>query len=312
MIAKASFLVLYDNEAGSYKYRGAFSRTNRLVERADAKGQPRPPIITSSAGNAGIGVELAAREFELEGAVYVPTSIPEEKYQALLNAAAGTAMQVIKQGSVFSETYQIAKAAPGKFIEPYDHPDVMAGQGTIVDDALEQAPDTTALVVPVGGGGLIGGVARRLQQLGREDIRVYGAEAPGSNGMSRSIQAGSVVEATAPSSYFGGLAVNQPGQHPFEVVRRSPNVSFVQTTMEGIRYTAANYLELHEIQSGVLEPSTAVALEALRHLHLAGQLKSKDHALVLGTGRNENLANLFQERGRSNNTIHGYVGSRAA
>lgn len=308
MVGKASLLVLHKNKGGSYKFRGAFSREYRLVEEAESKGKARPDIVAASAGNAGIGVKLAAKEFRLRGAIYVPKTIAGEKYDALQRAGDQN-IEIIKAGEVFAETYEIAKQDGREFIEPYDHPDVMAGQGTVVDDALELAPDLTALVVPVGGGGLLGGITQRLRRLGREDVRIYGAEAEGKNGMSQSVRYSRLMSAAISNKYFGGLDVAQPGMHPYNAVKRARNVAYVPTSLEGVRNMAKNYLDLHDFRSEVLEPSSAVALEALRNLHISGQLQPTDHVLVLGTGHNENLANLFDDSTYRNDALGGNIGS---
>ena len=108
MVGEASLLVLHNNKGGSYKFRGAFSRMHRLIEEAESTGEPHPSIVAASAGNAGIGVKFAAAEFGLSGAIYVPNTIPHEKYDALQRAG-DQDIEIIRAGYVFAETYEIAK-----------------------------------------------------------------------------------------------------------------------------------------------------------------------------------------------------------
>jgi threonine dehydratase len=161
---------------GSYKIRGAYNRLARLSDEERARG-----VVAASAGNHAQGVALAARELGIRATIFMPIGVALPKLQATRDYGA----EVVLHGHVVDETLQaaaeFAERTGAVIIPPFDHPDVVAGQGAIAFEILEQVPDVTDVIVPIGGGGLIAGIASAFAQLEPElgrRVRVVGVQAP--------------------------------------------------------------------------------------------------------------------------------------
>ena len=200
----------------SYKIRGAFNAVLRLVE---THGSSVPPLVTASAGNHGRALAWAANEARLPLIVYVPRNAPRTKIDAIRASGAD-----VKPCDDYDEAERLAKehAALGEalFVSPYSHADVIAGAGTVGLEILEDWPEVDSVVVPVGGGGLVSGIAIACRGLS-ERTAVAGVEVEASSPFTKSLAAGRIVEIDVYPTLADGLAGNlDPDTVTFEIVRR--------------------------------------------------------------------------------------------
>ena len=200
----------------SYKIRGAFNAVVTLVEQS---GKDVPPLVTASAGNHGRALAHAAQAAGLSVTVYVPADAPRTKIDAIRKAGAH-----LKTCGSYDDAEAAAKrhAATGSalFVSPYSHPDVIAGAGTIGLEILEDWPDVDTIVVPVGGGGLVSGIAIAVKALSAATA-VAGVEVSASPPFTRSLAAGRVVSIVVQPTLADGLSGNlDPDTITFDIVRR--------------------------------------------------------------------------------------------
>lgn len=198
--------------AGSFKLRGAYVRMSRLTPEERARG-----VVAASAGNHAQGVALAARILGIGAVVYMPTDAALPKIAATREYGA----QVRLTGRSVDEALVEARAESERtgavLIHPFDHPDIIAGQGTIALEILEQVPDVRTIVVPVGGGGLAAGVQAVVAEA-RPDVRVVGVQAAGAAAYPASFLAGRPVAAPTLHTMADGIAVGTPGVAPFQIL----------------------------------------------------------------------------------------------
>jgi len=200
----------------SYKIRGAFNAVLRLAE---AYGTSAPPLVTASAGNHGRALAWAATAARMSLTVYAPRHAPRSKLDAIRATGAD-----LRPCADYDEAEQRAKehAALGEalFISPYSHPDVIAGAGTIGLEIHEEWPDVDTIVVPIGGGGLISGIALANRELSKSS-QVIGVEAAASSPFTHSLAAGAIVEIEVAPTLADGLAGNlDPDTITFDLVRQ--------------------------------------------------------------------------------------------
>jgi threonine dehydratase len=200
----------------SYKIRGAFNAVLRLIERS---GMQAPPLVTASAGNHGRALAWAAGEAGLPLVVYVSKHAPQTKIDAIRASGAD-----LVPCNDYDEAERQAKAHGARgdalFISPYNHPDVIAGAGTVGLEILEDWPDVDLVVVPIGGGGLISGIALACRGVS-DRTSIAGVEAEASSPFTKGISAGRIVEIDVEPTLADGLAGNlDPDTVTFEIVRR--------------------------------------------------------------------------------------------
>jgi threonine dehydratase len=200
-------------KTGSFKPRGALNKISTLS--ADAK---RRGVVTVSAGNHAQALAWAARAASVPATVVMPLTASAAK----ADASAAYGAEVIRYGSSF-EAFDRAKELAAEralaFVHPFDDEEIMAGAGTAGLEILEQVDDVDAIVVPVGGGGLIGGIAAAVKQL-RPSVRIYGVEPRGAAAMRASLDAGHAVRLQALDTIADGLAAPMAGSLTYEMVRR--------------------------------------------------------------------------------------------
>jgi threonine dehydratase len=258
--------------AGSFKIRGAYTRMARLSEEEKARG-----VVAASAGNHAQGVALAARLLGVPARVYMPVGAPLPK----LDATRGYGAEVVLTGSTVDECLASALAwaesSGAVMIHPFDHPDVVAGQGTIALELLEQQPDVKTVLVSTGGGGLLAGVATVLKAR-RPDIRVIGVQAASAAAYPPSLAAGKPESLPSMSTMADGIAVGRPGDVPFAIVQ-----SLVDDLVTVDEETISRALLLMlERQKLLIEPAGAVAVAAL----LKDGLEVETPALAVLSGGN--------------------------
>ncbi|HSN06358.1 MAG TPA: threonine ammonia-lyase [Candidatus Angelobacter sp.] len=199
--------------AGSFKIRGAYTRLARLSDEERARG-----VVAASAGNHAQGVALAASMLGVRATVFMPTGAPIPKVQA----TRGYGADIRFVGTTIDECLVEARAFEAEtgavLIHPFDHPDIVAGQGTVGLEILEQRPDVRTIVVCTGGGGLLAGIAVAVKAV-RPDVRIVGVQAAGAAAYPTSLAEGHPVALASMSTMADGIAVGRPGDVPFALVQ---------------------------------------------------------------------------------------------
>ncbi|MCQ6556778.1 threonine ammonia-lyase [Streptomyces sp. C10-9-1] len=238
---------------GSFKLRGAYVRISGLRPEERAAG-----VVAASAGNHAQGVALASSLLGVRSTVFMPVGAPLPKVAATREYGADVRLagQVIDETLARAEEY--AHETGAVFIHPFDHPDIVAGQGTLGLEILEQCPEVRTIVVGVGGGGLAAGIAVAVKAL-RPDVRVVGVQAEGAAAYPPSLAAGRPVSVEAPSTMADGIKVGRPGDVPFRII--SELVDEVRTVSEDALSSAL--LLCLERAKLVVEPAGASPVAAL-------------------------------------------------
>jgi threonine dehydratase len=261
---------------GAYKVRGAYNRMSKLTADERARG-----VVAASAGNHAQGVALAAKMLGIKATVYMPTGASLPK----LAATKGYGADVVLVGANFAEALkaaqEFAKTSGAVFIAPFDHIDVITGQGTVALDLIDQLPEVQTIIVAIGGGGLAAGVAvaakLKAAAMGTK-IKVIGVQSEHAAAYVPSLKAGKLVEIKTTPTIADGIAVSKPGAIPFELI--SHHIDKVVTVSEDEIATAI--LVLMERAKQVVEPAGAVAVAAL----MAGKIKPKGKTVAILSGGN--------------------------
>ncbi len=199
---------------GSFKVRGAYYKISTLSEEEKKKG-----VIACSAGNHAQGVALAATKAGIKSLICLPDGAPISKVEATKGYGAEVCLVPGVYDDAYNKALQLRDEKGYTFIHPFDDEDVIAGQGTIALELLEQCPDMDAVVVPIGGGGLISGVAFTIKSLNPK-IKVYGVQAAGAPSMYKSIKDGKIERLDSVATLADGIAVKEPGVNTFELVSK--------------------------------------------------------------------------------------------
>lgn len=238
---------------GSFKLRGAYVRIAGLLPEERAAG-----VVAASAGNHAQGVALASALLGVHATVFMPKGAPLPKISATREYGA----EVRLHGQVVDETLAAAQEYAAEtgavFIHPFDHPDVIAGQGTVGLEILDQCPEVGTIVVGIGGGGLAAGIAVAVKAI-RPDVRIVGVQAEGAAAYPPSLAAGRPVSVRNPVTMADGIKVGRPGEVPFALVEEL--VDEVRTVGED-RLSAALLLCLERAKL-VVEPAGAAPVAAL-------------------------------------------------
>ncbi|MFP5347997.1 MAG: threonine ammonia-lyase [Actinomycetes bacterium] len=239
--------------AGSFKIRGAYTRMSRLSQEEKSRG-----VVAASAGNHAQGVALAGQLLDIPVTVYMPNGAPLPKVQA----TRGYGAEVRFHGHTIDECLQVAREHEAEtgavLIHPFDHVDIVAGQGTAGLEILDQCPDVRTVLVCTGGGGLLAGIAA-VMKAQRQDIRVIGVQAEEAAAYPPSLSAGHPVPLARMTTMADGIAVGCPGEVPFALVQAL--VDGVLTVGEEMLSRAL--LFLLERAKLVVEPAGAAAVAAL-------------------------------------------------
>lgn len=237
---------------GSFKVRGAYYRMSRLSDEEKAKG-----VIACSAGNHAQGVALAAAKNGIKSIICLPDGAPISKVEATKSYGAEVCLVKGVYDDAYAEALRQRDEHGYTFIHPFDDENVIAGQGTIGLELIEQIPDLDAVIVPIGGGGLISGIAFALKSLNPK-IKVYGVQAAGAPSMYKSVKDGGIQRLDSVSTIADGIAVKEPGVNTFEIV--SKYVDDIVTVSDD--EISAAILALMEQQKLVSEGAGAVPVAA--------------------------------------------------
>jgi threonine dehydratase len=238
---------------GSFKIRGAYVRISRLSPEERARG-----VVAASAGNHAQGVALAAQMLGTRSTVFMPEGAPIPK----ANATRGYGADVRLHGEFLTQALvaaqEFAEQTGAVLIHPFDHADIVAGQGTLGLEVLEQAPDAATVLVPTGGGGLLAGVALAIKGL-RPDVRVVGVQAEGAAAYPESLRQGHPVALDTMATMADGIAVACPGDVPFAAIRDCVD-EVVTVSEDSISRALVLLLERAKM---VVEPAGATAVAAI-------------------------------------------------
>lgn len=237
---------------GSFKVRGAYYKISRLSEEEKAKG-----VIACSAGNHAQGVALAATKRGIKSLICLPDGAPISKVEATKGYGADICLVKGVYDNAYQKALELKMQHGYTFIHPFDDDDVIAGQGTIGLEILEELPDADAVIVPVGGGGLIAGVASTVKAINPK-CKVYGVQAAGAPSMFNSIHSHEIETLSKVSTIADGIAVKTPGQHTFEICEDC--VDEIVTVTDDEISTAI--LALIEEQKLIAEGAGAVSVAA--------------------------------------------------
>ena len=238
---------------GSFKLRGAYFKISQLSDE-----QKKVGIVACSAGNHAQGVALGATNAGVKSIICMPDIAPISKVEA--TKALGAEVRLVKgtYDDAYNYAVELQKETGATLIHPFNDPDVMAGQGTIGLEILEQLDDVDAIVVPVGGGGLIAGLAYAVKQL-KPDIKVYGVQAHEAASMVESYRQDKLVNLERVSTFADGIAVKNPGDLTFSIINEYVD-DMLEVTEDQI---AAAILKLIEKQKLITEGAGAVAAAAV-------------------------------------------------
>ncbi len=248
---------------GSFKVRGAGYRMAMLSDEEKAKG-----VIACSAGNHAQGVALAAAKCGIPSLICLPDTAPISKVEATKAYGAQVCLVEGCYDDAYNRALQLKDEKGYTFIHPFDDEDVIAGQGTIGLEIVQDMDDVEAVIVPIGGGGLISGIACAIKSI-RPDIKVYGVQAAGAPSMYNAIHDGHLETLSRVSTIADGIAVKRPGNNTFEMVQKYVD-DIVTVTEDEI---ASAILALIEKQKMIAEGAGAVSVAAamFHKLPIAGK-----------------------------------------
>ena len=271
---------------GSFKVRGAYYKISQLTEEERARG-----VIACSAGNHAQGVALAATRMGIPSVVCMPDGAPIMKVESTKRLGARVELVKGTYDDAHDRAVELQQQTGMTFIHPYDDDLVIAGQGTIGLEILDQLPDAEAIAVPIGGGGLIAGVALAVKSL-RPDVKIYGVQAAGAASMYNAFRDKTYETLDAVDTFADGIAVKTPGEQTFEIIKQY--VDDIVTVSED--EIAAAILALMENQKLVAEGAgaTPVAAALFGKLPLAGQ---KTVCLISGGNIDVNILSRVINRG---------------
>ncbi len=257
---------------GSFKVRGAYYKMSQLTAEEKAKG-----VIACSAGNHAQGVALAAQKNGIKATICLPDGAPISKIEATKSYGA----EICLVNGVYDDAYKKALELRDEngytFIHPFNDPDVIAGQGTIALELYEQIPDLDAVIVPVGGGGLISGVAFAIKQL-NPNVKVYGVQAAGAPSMKNSLADGKIETLPSVKTIADGIAVKEPGDLTYDICSKYVD-EIVTVTDDEISAAILALMEQHKL---VAEGAGAVPVAAAMFDKI--DLKDKKAVCVVSGG----------------------------
>ena len=257
---------------GSFKVRGAYYKMSCLTEEEKQKG-----VVACSAGNHAQGVALAAQKNGIKAVICLPDGAPISKVEATKSYGA----EVCLVEGVYDDAYQKALSLRDQegytFIHPFNDEDVIAGQGTIALEIAEQLPQLDAVIVPIGGGGLISGIAYTIKTL-NPNVKVYGVQATGAPSMKNAVEHGKLEELPSVSTIADGIAVKKPGDLTYQICSEYVD-EIVTVTDDEISAAILALMEQHKL---VTEGAGAVAVAAAMFHKV--DLKGKKAVCVLSGG----------------------------
>lgn len=272
---------------GSFKVRGAYYKISMLTKEERRRG-----ILACSAGNHAQGVALGAQMIGVPATICMPDVAPISKIEATKSYGAKVCLVPGAYDDAYTYACKLRDEEGMTFVHPFDDPDVIAGQGTVGLEILEQLPEVDVVVVPIGGGGLISGVAFAIKQL-RPECKVYGVQAASAASMAKSIDAGEKITLTSAKTFADGIAVKHPGDLTYDLVKEY--VDGIVTVEED--EIAAAILFLIEKRKLICEGAGAVSIAALLFDKIKDLKGKKVCCLLSGGNIDVNILNRVIRRG---------------
>ena len=257
---------------GSFKVRGAYFKISELTEEEKKRG-----VIACSAGNHAQGVALAATKHGVKSLICLPEGAPISKIQATKGYGADVCLVKGVYDDAYQKALELKEQYGYTFVHPFDDEDVIAGQGTVALEILEDMPKVDAIVVPIGGGGLISGIAYTIKNL-KSKIKVYGVQAEGAPSMYRSVKEGAPITLDEVNTIADGIAVKHPGTLTYELTKKYVDDIFTVSEDE----IATAIVTLMERKKMVAEGAGAVSVAAAMFNKLP--LKDKNVVCVVSGG----------------------------
>ncbi|MFE7631496.1 threonine ammonia-lyase [Kocuria sp. NPDC057446] len=266
--------------AGSFKVRGAYVRMAKLTDEEKARG-----VVAASAGNHAQGVALAAAKLGITARIYMPLGAALPKIAATQDHGAEVILHGTRVDEALAEAQRHATETGAVFVHPFDHADIVAGQGTLGLEVLEQVPDVDTVITGVGGGGLLAGLAvavkSRAEQLGRP-IRLIGVQAENAAAYPPSLAGDALVTLDRVSTIADGIAVGKPGQLPFSIIKELTD-DVVTVSEDSLAQALIFLLERNKL---VVEPAGAVGVAALLDGRLQAAYPDLGSTVVVLSGGN--------------------------
>ena len=257
---------------GSFKVRGAYFKISELTEEEKKRG-----VIACSAGNHAQGVALAATKHGVKSLICLPEGAPISKIQATKGYGADVCLVKGVYDDAYQKALELKEQYGYTFVHPFDDEDVIAGQGTVALEILEDMPKVDAIVVPIGGGGLISGIAYTIKNL-KSKIKVYGVQAEGAPSMYRSVKEGAPITLDEVNTIADGIAVKHPGTLTYELTKKYVDDIFTVSEDE----IATAIVTLMERKKMVAEGAGAVSVAAAMFNKLP--LKDKNVVCIVSGG----------------------------
>jgi threonine dehydratase len=266
----------------SFKLRGAYNRIAQLTEEELARG-----VIAASAGNHAQGVALAAKRKAIHATIVMPKTTPRIKVEAVRNLGA----EVVLHGNTYDDAschaHKLIEQTGAVYIHPYDDPDVIAGQGTVAVELLEQHPGRIdAVFIPVGGGGLVAGMAAWIKQH-RPETRIIGIEPDDAPCLHAALAAGERVTLEHVGIFADGVAVRQVGEEPFRVVKDLIDEVILVSTDE----ICAAIMDIYDDTRAITEPAGALAVAGIKK-YVARESLQSACLVAVNSGANMNFDRL--------------------
>jgi threonine dehydratase len=259
-------------KTGSFKVRGAAYAMSQLTDKEKKAG-----VIAASAGNHAQGVAYAATRLGLKSTIVMPVFSPVAKIQATQGYGANVVLHGVTFDDALAHALETAKKTGATFLHPFNDEDVIAGQGTIGLEILDECPDVDVIAVPVGGGGLISGIGIAVKEQ-HPDVEIYGVEAASAASMQASIETGKVVKVEDLDTVCDGIAVKKPGKLTFKIAK---DLLSGVATVEELEVTRTLFMLLERAKI-VVEPAGCVSLAAYQHGKI--DIKGKTAVAVLSGG----------------------------
>lgn len=259
-------------KTGAFKLRGAYYKLSTLTDEEKVRG-----VIACSAGNHAQGVAFAARDMGIPATICIPAGAPLSKIEATRSYGANVVLVPGVYDDAHAEAVRLRDEQGLTFIHPFDDERVMAGQGTIGLEIAEQLPDVDAVLVPIGGGGLIAGVASALRQL-KPACRIIGVQAAGAASMADSLRAGHILTLPEVHTVADGIQVKTPGEKTFAICREAVD----EVVTVGEAEIASAILTVLERQKLMVEGAGAVGVAAAMYGEL--DLRGKTVCALLSGG----------------------------
>ncbi|MCR6587255.1 threonine ammonia-lyase [Campylobacter insulaenigrae] len=274
-------------KTGAYKIRGAYNAIANLSEKQKAQG-----VIAASAGNHAQGVAISAKKFGIKAVIVMPEATPLLKVSATKNLDA----QVILKGDNFDEAYAFAlnyaKQYNLNFIHPFENENIMAGQGTLMLEMLDEVSDLDMILVPVGGGGLISGIASAAKQI-NPDIKIVGVSAKGAPAMFESFHSKNIINSKSVRTIADGIAVRDANKINFSIIVECVD-EFIQVDDEEIANAVLYLLEKHKM---IVEGAGASTIAALLHKKVNLDQCKRVGVVLSGGNIDVQMLNIIIEKG---------------